>query len=89
MGEHFSGHRRLLHAHLSQSELCEDGYQHRAAVTLTETPSLPLRDQGWTVETLHPGDGGEKLMGDWLGWKMGREYMIQNGGLVSKDAAKL
>ncbi|KAF9874834.1 CoA-transferase family III [Colletotrichum karsti] len=77
----------------------------RPVVTLVETPCLainedkredPRRGQGPGVEgagyegfTLAPGDGGEKVLSDWFGWKKGRDFEVQNGGLVLKQKSKL
>ncbi|KAF2705776.1 alpha-methylacyl-CoA racemase [Pleomassaria siparia CBS 279.74] len=44
---------------------------------------------GWSEAGLKPGDGGEETLGKWVGWKKGRQYDIEGGGLVWKDGAKL
>ncbi|KAF2788079.1 CoA-transferase family III [Melanomma pulvis-pyrius CBS 109.77] len=44
---------------------------------------------GWSEGGLKPGDGGEQTLGQWLGWSKGRQYDVEGGGLVWKDAAKL
>lgn len=74
---------------LSHQELEEDGYEQRAAVSLSETPFLNTVDEGWTVKTLRPGEGGETLLQSWLGWKKGRDYQVEGGAFTKIDAAKL
>lgn len=51
------------------AELEASGYEQRAGVTLTGTPSLPLGKTGWEVQTLQPGEGGEKELSRWMGEK--------------------
>lgn len=64
----------------THAELEATGYEQRPAVTLSETPSLPLGNSGWNVEVLEPGEGGEKSLFEWLGWMKGRDYEVVNGG---------
>ncbi|XHG09497.1 hypothetical protein AWENTII_012552 [Aspergillus wentii] len=73
---------------LTHAEMEASGYEQRAAVMLTETPSLPVED-GWTVKTLQPGYGGEKVLQEWLGWRKERDYIQEGWGLVKKESAKL
>uniref|UniRef100_L2GDX3 Alpha-methylacyl-racemase n=1 Tax=Colletotrichum fructicola (strain Nara gc5) TaxID=1213859 RepID=L2GDX3_COLFN len=77
----------------------------RPVVTLVETPCLavdeaktgdPRRGQGPGVPgrgyegfTLAPGDGAERVLSDWFGWKKGRDFDVQNGGLILKAKSKL
>jgi len=44
---------------------------------------------GWSERGLKPGAGGEETLSRWLGWTKGRQYDVQNEGLVLKDTAKL
>lgn len=45
---------------------------------------------GWEEKGLTPGEGGEETLGVWLGWRRGRQFEVEEGGLVVKDgAAKL
>lgn len=71
------------------AEMEANGYKQRAAVTLSETPSVPDTDDGWMVNTLERDDGGEEVLSDWLGWKKGRDYTVDHRGFQWKDAAKL
>ena len=56
----------------------------------------PSTGQGPGVEggsyygaALHPGQGGEDTLGQWLGWKKGKDFEVVNGGLVGKSSSKL
>ncbi len=56
----------------------------------------PSTGQGLGVEggsysgaLLYPGQGGEETLGDWLGWKRGNHFDVENGGLVGKSSSKL
>ncbi|APA12567.1 hypothetical protein SS1G_03793 [Sclerotinia sclerotiorum 1980 UF-70] len=77
----------------------------RPMVTLRKTPSLamstnsnqdPSIGQGpgveggsYTGKPLYPGEGGEKTLNQWLGWKRGESYDVVNGGLIGKKHSKL
>ena len=75
---------------LGQAELEEAGYEQRPAVCLTETPGLDIvKQDAWESKGLSPGNGGEDLLHDWLGWRRGKDYRSENGGLVKIDASKL
>lgn len=74
---------------LTQGELEASGYELRPGVTLTDTPALPIGQSGWSVETLQPGEGGEQVLAEWLGWKKGRDFLSLHGGLQSTSSSKL
>lgn len=38
---------------------------------------------------LYPGQGGEETLQQWLGWKKGKDFTVEKGGLVGKSVAKL
>jgi alpha-methylacyl-CoA racemase len=38
---------------------------------------------------LYPGQGGEEMLHQWLGWIRGKHFDVENGGLVRKDISKL
>ncbi|KAK5654865.1 hypothetical protein OQA88_6901 [Cercophora sp. LCS_1] len=76
----------------------------RPAVTLRETPWFAVRKgatdpshgqgpgvrgEGYVGRPLVPGEGGTAILGEWLGWQEGKEFAVQDGGLVWKDNAKL
>jgi alpha-methylacyl-CoA racemase len=73
------------------------GGDQRPPVTLRETPMLAVRKdasdpshgqgegilgEGYAAFALAPGEGGEKVLKDWLGWTRGREFDVQNGALI-------
>ncbi|RFU35258.1 hypothetical protein B7463_g1056, partial [Scytalidium lignicola] len=87
-----------------ESDPTREGDQ-RPSVTLRETPSLALKKgsvdrdpstgqgngvegEGYTGSPLLAGYGEERLT-EWLGWKRGKEYVVENGGLVTKQSSKL
>ena len=75
---------------ISQVELEEQGYEQRPAVSLTGSPGLPIPlTEAWSSRGLSPGDGGEKMLEDWMGWKRGKEFQVEGGGLVKLEASKL
>ena len=48
-----------------------------------------VKGEGYRGKPLAPGNGGEEVLEEWLGWKKGREFDVADGGLVVKDKAKL
>ena len=82
---------------LGQAELEDAEYDQRPIVTLKGSPAkamtqgandvaqgqgIGVEGQGWTSMALSPGDGGEELLEQWMGWRRGRQYELRNGGLV-------
>lgn len=74
---------------LTHSELEANHYDQRPAVALGDTPSVVPGHDGWSFRTLPPGKGGETVLHDWTGWKNGKDYVFIDGGLRSKEAAKI
>lgn len=50
--------------------------------TVAQGQGIGVEGEGWTSTGLRPGVGGEELLGQWLGWRRGRQYELQDGGLV-------
>lgn len=48
-----------------------------------------VKGDGNTGIALRPGEGGEETLNQWLGWKRGKDYDVENGGLVAKFTAKI
>lgn len=87
-----------------ESDSNREGDQ-RPIVTLRDTPSFaistnssedPSTGQGpgveggsYTGKQLYPGQGGETTLDQWLGWKRGKDYDVENGGLIGKKHSKL
>jgi alpha-methylacyl-CoA racemase len=74
---------------LTHPELERNGCEPRAAFNFSKMPSFNVSNDGWTVKTLKPGEGGESMLEDWLGWNNGRCYQIESGAFTMKEAAKL
>jgi alpha-methylacyl-CoA racemase len=47
------------------------------------------KGQGWEEDGLSPGDGGEDILSQWVGWKRGKQFDVVKGGLVLKEGSKL
>ncbi|OCK81002.1 CoA-transferase family III [Lepidopterella palustris CBS 459.81] len=50
---------------------------------------IGVQGSGWSQKSLEPGAGGEEVLGQWLGWKRGRQYDVEKGGLVLSSESKL
>ncbi|KIX04605.1 uncharacterized protein Z518_05475 [Rhinocladiella mackenziei CBS 650.93] len=74
---------------LTPDELESGGYQQRTAVGLSRSPSVDTSQDGWKIKTLGRGERGEDALRDWLGWRKGKDYAIENGGFVVKISPKL
>ena len=50
-----------------------------------------VEGEGYEAVYLRPGEGGEEMLKQWVGWTRGREYEVQQGGLLLKGgtASKL
>jgi alpha-methylacyl-CoA racemase len=48
-----------------------------------------VEGEGYDAEGLYPGEGGEKTLEQWLGWRRGEHFDVENGGLVVKRSSKL
>ncbi len=63
-----------------------EGEEGRAAAVGQGTG---FEGSGWDAKMMAPGHGGKETLNEWLGWKEGRHFVEQKGGLVWKDGAKL
>jgi alpha-methylacyl-CoA racemase len=60
----------------------------RPMANLSHTPGLPINDLDGRV--LLPGDKGEEVLQEWVGWRLNREYFVRSDGVVMlKVPAKL
>ncbi|TID22919.1 alpha-methylacyl-CoA racemase [Venturia nashicola] len=59
------------------------------AVRSAKGQGMGVKGQGWDEKGLSPGMGGEKVLGQWLGWRRGRQFDVVNGGLVKREEGKL
>ena len=48
-----------------------------------------VEGESYAGTALYPGQGGEEMLKAWVEWKRGKEYEIENGGLVRKEFSKL
>lgn len=86
----FAGKDACCTPMLSQAELEEQDYEQRPAVGLVGSPGLPIpQTEAWSSRNLSPGTGGEEILQEWMGWKRGKDYKVEGGGLVQIEAAKL
>ncbi|KAI1138757.1 CoA-transferase family III [Hypoxylon sp. FL0543] len=77
----------------------------RPAVTLRDTPCLAVSEKatdpsihgqgsgvpgdGYVGQLLSPGEGGEDALSNWFGWMKGKDFYIENGGVVLKPKSKI
>ena len=75
---------------LDQAELEQTGYDQKLAVGLGVSPGLEiLQSEAWNSQGLRIGAGGEDILHEWMGWKKGRDYDIENGSLIRIGNSKL
>ena len=48
-----------------------------------------VKGESYAGTALFPGQGSEEMLRQWVGWKKGRDFEVENGGLVRKDSSKL
>ena len=48
-----------------------------------------VKGESYSGTALYPGQGGEEKLKQWIGWRRGKEYEMENGGLVRKESSKL
>lgn len=75
---------------LKFGELREQGYEARPMVGLETSPGIvPGGDEGnWDGKMLQVGSGGKKVLKEWLGWRKGVHWEIdESGTAVVKGAA--
>ena len=73
-----------------QQELEKAGYEQRHPVNLKESPGAEIdQKSAWVSPGLTPGYGGEQILHQWMGWKRGRDYMIDEDALATIIKAKL
>jgi alpha-methylacyl-CoA racemase len=59
------------------------------AVKTAMGQGVGVQGKGWEDDGLSAGEGGEEVLGQWLGWKRGKQYDVVKGGLVVKEGSKL
>lgn len=48
-----------------------------------------VKGESYSGTALYPGQGGEEMLKQWVGWKKGKDFEVENGGLVRKESSKL
>ncbi|KAI9047334.1 hypothetical protein LZ554_008781 [Drepanopeziza brunnea f. sp. 'monogermtubi'] len=48
-----------------------------------------VEGESYRGEALYPGQGGEDALNQWLGWKRGKDFEVEDGGLVRGALSKL
>lgn len=75
---------------LEQAELEDAGYEQRAAVGLSATPSRSIdQHAAYNPVGIPPGHNGRDVLKEWMGWQEGRQYAVEGGGIVKKSEVKL
>ena len=76
---------------LKMGELERQGFEQRPVVGLKESPGMGLvGESAYKGKALRPGEGGEEVLRDWMGWRKGKEYTDdRNGALVMVAKSRL
>lgn len=76
---------------LKMAELEKAGFDQRPIVGLRESPGTGLTGaSGYVGKALKPGEGGEEALREWMGWRKGSDYRVNdNGALVLAGKSKL
>ncbi|RMZ84009.1 hypothetical protein DV737_g1405, partial [Chaetothyriales sp. CBS 132003] len=72
---------------LEWAEMEDARYDLRPIVGLTASPGrVPgqAEEGAWAGKTLEPGEGGERTLADWLAWKKGRDFDVDDHGVWLK-----
>lgn len=63
--------------------------EQNVAVRSAKGQGVGVEGEGWEEKGLSPGVGGEEVLGQWLGWRRGRQFDVLNGGLIKREEGKL
>lgn len=86
----FDGSDACVTPVLEIGELERDGYEQRPMVGLNESPAMKIEINGQYVgRQMRPGEGGEEALKEWLGWRRGRDFDVEDGALVKLERSKL
>lgn len=68
----------------------DDGKRSTMAEEASRGQGRGVKGGGYVGRYMTPGEGGEATLKEWLGWKRGRDFAVEKGGLVLlKVGAKL
>ena len=74
---------------LTYDDLRERDYDFRPIVGLTESPGREV-EMTYDGKQLKPGQGGETILKEWMGWQKGKEWDLSSKGAAeSKEKSKL
>jgi alpha-methylacyl-CoA racemase len=67
------------------------GYCHQLPIHLTGSAGiqLPTGAGQWEMEPIANGEGGERVLNEWLGYRKDAEYVIQKGVFEKVSGSKL
>jgi alpha-methylacyl-CoA racemase len=65
--------------------LLEAAKELNPIIGLSETPSLDVSDRS----ILNPGEGSDRVLSDWLGWKHGKEYTVDGKTVKQSEKSRL
>ena len=86
--EIFDGTDACVTPVLKMKELEEQGYEQRPVVGLTGSPASNMED-AYIGKALKPGEGGDEVLADWMGWRRGKDFGLERGALVLRERSKL
>ena len=73
---------------LEMAEMEKSRYEQRLLVGLLDSPGREV-ENAWTGKLLMPGENGERFLGEWLGWRRGRDFEVEHGALVKIGKSRL
>ena len=86
----FTGQDACCTPVLSQDDLEDQRHEQRPAVGFLRPPDFAIPNSKTSSRhVLATGASGESLLKDWTGWRRGRDYKVEGGGLVKIEASKL
>ncbi|KAK5137801.1 hypothetical protein LTR08_007373 [Meristemomyces frigidus] len=53
---------------------------------VAEGQGIGVEGSGWRSAGLRPGEGGEEVLAQWMGWRRGGQYEVREGGLELVDS---
>ncbi len=48
-----------------------------------------VEGESYTGSMLYPGEGGEDILKQWLGWTRGKDFDVEGGGLIKRPSSKI
>ncbi|KAF1986559.1 CoA-transferase family III [Aulographum hederae CBS 113979] len=63
--------------------------EKKEGVGAAEGQGEGVEGEGWAEKGLVPGEGGAEVLGRWVGWRRGRQFEVEKGGLVKVEGSRL